>query len=122
MADTDQDIASARQRVEAVRLTWTLIVVSIGSVLVWGCGLLLIFLGEQVLETMGVIPRLWGANNMGSIIFVSTLFSVPFIVLLIIGLFHRTLDKTDSEAGTPSPGDTGSARPGPPARDDEPAA
>ena len=121
MADRVQDIMSARQRVEGVRLTWTLILVSIGSVLVWGCGLLLIVLGEQFLETMGVIPKLWGVNNMGSIVFISSLFSVPFIVLLIIGLFHRTIDETEPEAGTPSPRDTGSPRPGAPGRDDEPA-
>ncbi|MDP6788822.1 MAG: hypothetical protein QGI13_17075, partial [Rhodospirillales bacterium] len=119
-ADRDQDIKSANQRIEAVRLTWTLILVSIGSVLVWGCGLLLIFLGEQFLETTGVIPRLWGANNMGSIVVVSTLFSAPFILLLIIGLFHRTKDKTESEPQPPARGGTGSARPATPSRADEP--
>jgi uncharacterized BrkB/YihY/UPF0761 family membrane protein len=101
MADRKSGPTDAEQQAKVARLTWTLIMVIFGSVLVWGCGLLLVFLGEQALETVGVIPRLWGANNMGSIIIVSTLFSVPFILLLIIGLFHRTKDEPESGAGPP---------------------
>ena len=119
MADKDQDKSNADQRIEAVRLTWTLILVSIGSVLVWGCALLLIFLGEQVLETTGVIPRLWGANNTGSIVIVSTLFSAPFILLLIIGLFHKAKDETEAEVDLPSSESTHSARAGAPGSDSE---
>jgi hypothetical protein len=98
----------------------TLILVSIGSVLVGGCALLLVFMGEQALETTGVIPRLWGANNTASIVIVSTLFSAPFILLLIIGLFHKAKVETEPEEEPPSrrkPRSAGTATPG---SDDEP--
>ena len=117
MANREQDLTSANQRVEAVRLTWTLLLVSVGSVLVWGCGLLLVFLGEQALETAGVIPKLWGANNVGSIVVVSTMFSAPFILLMIIGLFHKRRTDREPQAEPPSQGNTRSKRAGAPSRD-----
>ncbi|MDP6785750.1 MAG: hypothetical protein QGI13_01355 [Rhodospirillales bacterium] len=121
MADRHRDSTEADQQIKVARLTWTLILVCIGSVLVWGCGLLLIFLGEQALETAGIIPRLWGANNMTSIVIVSTLFSVPFIFLLIIGLFRQTNKMTEVEAEIRSSANANSTPAGAPSRGDEPA-
>jgi hypothetical protein len=58
---------------------------------------------------------------MTSIVIVSTLFSVPFIFLLIIGLFRQTNKMTEVEAEIRSSANANSTPAGAPSRGDEPA-
>ncbi len=120
MGERNKGIRNEGQQVAVAKLTWTLVLVSIGAVFIWGVGLLLIVLGEQVLETVGVIPRLWAATHMGSVLAVSTLFSLPIIGFMIIVLFRKAIEKEENEADveeTRPRTAAGPARPRPPHRD-----